>query len=61
LGVATSLTASDVAPTALTQASVTAALGHIATVKTRWAALKVDLVALNARLKAAGLAPVILQ
>ena len=51
--------AADVAPTANTLAAVTAALNAADAVMARWASLKtVDLPALNATLKAAGLPPI---
>jgi hypothetical protein len=50
--------AADVAPTANTLAAVTAAQQNAARVMARWTALRtVDLPALNAKLKGAGLAP----
>jgi hypothetical protein len=53
-----SMQAADVAPTTATLASVTAAQTAAAGVTARWNALKtVDLPALNAALKAAGLGP----
>jgi photosystem II stability/assembly factor-like uncharacterized protein len=54
-----SMQAADVAPTSATLASVTAAQTAAAGVMARWNALKmVDLPALNAALKAAGLGPI---
>jgi hypothetical protein len=54
-----SMQAADVAPSANTLAAVNAALQASAAVMARWQALKtVDLPALNAALKAAGLAPI---
>ena len=54
-----SMQAADVAPTATTLAAVTAALGAADPVMARWESLKtVDLPALNATLKAAGLPPI---
>ena len=51
--------AADVAPTATTLAAATAALGAADPVMARWGSLKtVDLPALNATLKAAGLPPI---
>jgi hypothetical protein len=52
--------AADVAPTANTLAAVTAARDNATRVLARWAELRtVDLPALNAKLKAAGLSEVI--
>jgi hypothetical protein len=54
-----SMQAADVAPTSATVASVTAAQAAVARVMARWNALRtVDLPALNATLKAAGLTAV---
>jgi hypothetical protein len=54
--------AADVAPTANTLAAVTAAEQNAARVMARWTALKtVDLPALNAQLKAAGLTPLTVE
>ena len=53
--------AADVAPTANTLAAVTAAQQNAARVLARWTAEDVDLPALNAKLKAAGLAEVTLS
>ncbi len=54
--------AADVAPTANTLAAVTAAERNAARVMARWTALKtVDVPALNAQLKAAGLTPLTVE
>jgi hypothetical protein len=54
-----SMQAADVAPAANTSAAVTEARATAATVTARWNALRtVELPALNARLKAAGLGEV---
>jgi photosystem II stability/assembly factor-like uncharacterized protein len=54
--------AADVAPTGNTLAAVTAAQQNAARVMARWTALRtVDLPALNAKLKAAGLAPLTIE
>ena len=54
--------AADVAPTANTLAAVTAAQQNAARVMARWTALRtVDLPALNAQLKTAGLAPLTIE
>ncbi len=54
--------AADVAPTANTLAAVTAAQQNAARVMARWTALRtVDLPALNAQLKAAGLTPLTIE
>ena len=54
--------AADVAPTANTLAAVTAAQQNAARVMARWTALRtVDLPALNAQLKGAGLTPLTIE
>jgi hypothetical protein len=54
-----SMQSADVAPTANTRTAVQAALATAKTVMARWETLKkVDLPALNAKLKAAGLAEI---
>jgi hypothetical protein len=54
-----SMQAADVAPTGTTLTNVTSAQAAAARVMAKWTALKVvDLPALNASLKAAGLGPV---
>jgi photosystem II stability/assembly factor-like uncharacterized protein len=61
-GLMNSMQGADVAPTAITVTAVTAAQANAARVMARWNALKgVDLAALNARLKAAGLAPLAIE
>jgi photosystem II stability/assembly factor-like uncharacterized protein len=57
-----SMQAADVAPTANTVDAVSAARANAAKVMARWTALKsVDLPALNAQLKAAGMKPVVVE
>ena len=54
--------AADVAPTANTLAAITAAQQNAARVMARWTALRtVDLPAVNAKLKAAGLTPLTIE
>jgi hypothetical protein len=57
-GLMNSMQAADVPPTAITVAAVTSAQANAARVMARWNALRtVELTAVNARLKAAGVAP----
>ena len=54
-----SMQAADVAPTANTLAAITRARQQAASVMARWNAMRtVEIPALNAKLKAAGLAPI---
>jgi hypothetical protein len=57
-GLMNSMQAADVPPRAITVAAVTSAQANAARVMARWNALRtVELTAVNARLKAAGVAP----